>query len=241
MISSWPRPWTGQSPSATAAPALRWCMRKRPKRQSSSTVLGACRSPRRCSKRSPSRGAPWCIWWTATWSCGRRERGRGQRRAGRAHALDCPARSVAILLRIGPRKPCHSAPNRPPRGAQGGNSMNVDSVRSALATAGLTALVPHVDALAWPAIRLTTSLADESTLAVGASKLGGAPDLPANTAWPGKQGVPLSFVAQVELADAHPYDVTQSLPATGQLSFFYDSQQATYGTDPADRDGWRVC
>ena len=118
--------------------------------------------------------------------------------------------------------------------------MNLDAVRTALASVGLTALVPHLDALAWPAIRLTTTPADESALALGASKVGGAPDLPATTTWPDKQGVPLSFVAQVQLTDVHPYDVTQSLPSIGLLSFFYDSQQATYGTDPSDRDGWRV-
>ncbi|HEV2461721.1 MAG TPA: YwqG family protein [Ktedonobacterales bacterium] len=118
--------------------------------------------------------------------------------------------------------------------------MDLDTVRNALASAGLTPLLPHLDALAWPAIRLTTTPADEATLAVGVSKLGGQPDLPANTTWPEKQGAPLSFVAQVRLADAHPFDVTQSLQSTGLLSYFYDGQQATYGTDPADRDGWRV-
>jgi uncharacterized protein YwqG len=118
--------------------------------------------------------------------------------------------------------------------------MDLDTVRNALAIAGLTALLPHLDTLAWPAIRLTTTPADEATLAVGVSKLGGQPDLPANASWPEKQGAPLSFVAQVRLTDAHSDDVTQSLPSTGLLSCFYDSQQATYGTDPGDRDGWRV-
>ena len=42
-----------------------------------------------------------------------------------------------------------------------------------------------------------------SALPLGASRLGGVPDLPAGTEWPSHAGVPLTFLLQVRLEDAH--------------------------------------
>jgi uncharacterized protein YwqG len=118
--------------------------------------------------------------------------------------------------------------------------MSPDTLRSALGTAGLTGLLDHLDALTRPAIHVTTRAVDQSAVAPGASALGGQPDLPRGVAWPAKQGAPLSFIAQIRLEETHPYDAAHLLPVSGLLSFFYDAQQSTYGTDPADRDGFRV-
>jgi uncharacterized protein YwqG len=50
----------------------------------------------------------------------------------------------------------------------------------------------------------------------------------------------MSFVAQVRLEEAAPFDSEKLLPAAGMLSFFYDASQETYGEDPNDRGGWQV-
>ena len=118
--------------------------------------------------------------------------------------------------------------------------MNVNETLTALQAAGLTRVASDLPALMRNSIRLTSAPTNESALAIGASKLGGEPDLPPGTAWPIGKGAPLAFIAQIRLADAHPYDTDGVLPASGLLSFFYDAQQQTFGADPADRGGWAV-
>lgn len=118
--------------------------------------------------------------------------------------------------------------------------IGADDLSRALAAAQLTDLLPHVDTLARPAIRVTLAAADARGGTIGASRVGGAPDLPPGTLWPTKQGAPLSFVAQIRLEEARPFDAAGLLPAAGLLSFFYDANQETYGTDPADRAGFQV-
>lgn len=74
---------------------------------------------------------------------------------------------------------------------------------------------------------------------LGASRLGGEPDLPASLPWPEWRERPLSFVAQIAMSDL-PQVPDQELPKAGLLSFFYDSEQEVWGFDPRDRGGWRV-
>jgi uncharacterized protein YwqG len=116
--------------------------------------------------------------------------------------------------------------------------MNSAQTQQALASVGLSRLAPELAALAQPSIRLTTTQADDAKLAVGASKFGGLPDMPIGTAWPILNGVAMSFVGQIRLEDARPFDVNHRLPPAGVLSFFYDARQQTYGDDPKDRGGW---
>lgn len=70
---------------------------------------------------------------------------------------------------------------------------------------------------------------------VGASRLGGHPDLPIDFEWPKPGRRALSFVAQLNLSQLQPYDTQQRLPTTGVLSFFYDIRSAFRGkdTDPS--------
>ena len=92
-------------------------------------------------------------------------------------------------------------------------------------------LAPHCR----PSIRvLPRAVAPDAPLALGASRLGGAPDLPA-AAWPTWQGRSLSFVAQLNLAEVVLHDARGLLPPTGWLAFFYDAQEQPWGNDPADR------
>ena len=57
----------------------------------------------------------------------------------------------------------------------------------------------------------------------GRSKIGGVPDVPAGFAWPTEQdndAAPLTFVAQIDLAEVHPHDLDHQLPETGMLWVF---------------------
>lgn len=74
----------------------------------------------------------------------------------------------------------------------------------------------------------------------GNSKIGGLPDgMPAKE-WPTLDGAPLSFLAQIEMADVRQANGPDWLPSEGRLLFFYDTEHQPWGFDPADRGGWRV-
>ena len=60
----------------------------------------------------------------------------------------------------------------------------------------------------------------QADLPVGTSKLGGSPDLPAKTPWPDRDGRPMAFVAQLDLAAVAPLAPDGQLPQAGLLSFF---------------------
>jgi len=117
--------------------------------------------------------------------------------------------------------------------------MNREETLHALEAAGLGRVRPDLERLAQDSIRLASRPGGEA-LPVGASKLGGLPDLPESFAWPVMGGGPMSFVAQVRLEEVAPLAPPGWLPASGLLSFFYDQRQETYGASPADRGGWKV-
>lgn len=116
--------------------------------------------------------------------------------------------------------------------------MDLREILSALSNAGLSRVQTDVMKLLQESIRLTPHPLDGSP--PGASRLGGAPDLPSETAWPAWKNVPMSFIAQVNLEDLANFAPAQDLPKRGLLSFFYDAAQETYGADPADRGGWQI-
>lgn len=118
--------------------------------------------------------------------------------------------------------------------------MDKATVGAALQAANLKALIPSLDTLLRPSIRLTSVPSYETAIPPGGTKLGGLPDLPTGTAWPEMAGAPMSFIAQIALGDVHPLDQAGVLPATGTLSFFYDASQQTFGADPKDRAGFKV-
>jgi uncharacterized protein (TIGR02996 family) len=87
--------------------------------------------------------------------------------------------------------------------------------------------------LARPALRMVQTEADDEQLGVGASKIGGMPDLPPGYAWPlGKECRATynedtsrvkrlaGFLAQVNLADVSHTRAARDLPKSGLLSFF---------------------
>jgi uncharacterized protein YwqG len=107
-------------------------------------------------------------------------------------------------------------------------SLNFESrerVLDALSQAGLARLVPLVK----PCVRLTASNTPDLAIPIGASKIGGSPDLPEGFAWPQHDGAPLSFVVQVDLLDAARLPGTEILPPDGRLSVFYDTENYPWG------------
>lgn len=87
--------------------------------------------------------------------------------------------------------------------------------------------------LARPALRMVTQRVKDEKMPVGASKIGGRPDLPKGFAWPkgseckaiyndDTKGVEelAGFLAQVNLAEIAHTQAAKDLPETGLLSFF---------------------
>jgi uncharacterized protein YwqG len=118
--------------------------------------------------------------------------------------------------------------------------MDKAGVEKALTQAGLDYLVKQSDLLVRDSIRISTKPVDETKLPPGASRLGGLPDLPANSVWPQWQGIPQSFIAQIRLEELQPYDTQKLLPPKGLLWFFYAAQQDVYGDDPSNKGAWQV-
>jgi hypothetical protein len=89
---------------------------------------------------------------------------------------------------------------------------------TALHRAGLGRWADALVALDRPSVRLRAhGPTDDGDVAVGSSKLGGAPDLAPGAVWPTWKGAPLSFVAQISLAEM-PVVPDQPLPAAGLLA-----------------------
>jgi uncharacterized protein YwqG len=119
--------------------------------------------------------------------------------------------------------------------------MDKGTVESAFAAAGLARVAQDANRLTQPSIRIKTRvIGDESEIPLGASKFGGLPDLAPGMQWPEFKGMPMSFIAQIRLSDLRSLEAAKVLPATGLLWFFYDAQQQTFGSDPADKAGWTV-
>ncbi len=118
--------------------------------------------------------------------------------------------------------------------------MDKAKIQAAFTSAGLVRLEKDIDLIALDSIRVYATPVDDSTLPVGASKIGGVPDLPATTMWPEWNGIPQSFIAQIRFDDVHAFDTQNLLPSDGMLWFFYDAKQETYGENPSDSGGWRI-
>lgn len=118
--------------------------------------------------------------------------------------------------------------------------MDIDEIRGAFNAAGLERLADHVERLTSTSVRVETRKVRETSLLVGASKIGGQPDMPAGAGWPKRDGRPLGFLAQFNLSEVAAFDLGRVLPSTGLLSFFYDFQAAPWGLKVEDRGGWRV-
>lgn len=94
-------------------------------------------------------------------------------------------------------------------------------------------------ALTWPTITYKPVNASDKSLAIGASKFGGCPDLPDDEDWPANDDdAPLSFFGQFNLAELQVSPVARELPAKGLLSVFAFYQGD--GDDDFPDDCWRM-
>jgi uncharacterized protein (TIGR02996 family) len=116
------------------------------------------------------------------------------------------------------------------------NLVGIDLMRR-LKTA--TAFSDVVLRLARPAVSVLTTRAADAKIPVGASKFGGGPDLPPEAKWPVYRGAPLSFLAQINLAELAPSPACRELPASGMLSVFchYDPDG---GNDDFPKGSWKL-
>ena len=106
-----------------------------------------------------------------------------------------------------------------------------------------------------PSIRLATQRVTCAQIELGASRIGGTPDVPPGWEWPrwmpskqrdNKFGelwrpdkpAPLGFIAQIDLSTLPQVD--DLLPSSGWLYFFYNRYCEPWGFDPADRGCCRV-
>jgi uncharacterized protein YwqG len=119
-------------------------------------------------------------------------------------------------------------------------TLNRQAVHEWLLASELAPAAPTIESLLKESVRMKSRPTAETHIVLGDSKLGGQPDLPPETPWPAWRGAPMSFVAQVRLADLAPHPGAGRLPPAGWLSFFYDAEQQTFGADPEDRGGWQV-
>jgi uncharacterized protein YwqG len=112
-----------------------------------------------------------------------------------------------------------------------------DDLMSELSIAGLTPIAAELANLSKECVRMRSARCADGNIALGSSKLGGAPDLPPGLAWPKWKTDYLTFVAQVNLAELPASDL---LPKVGVLSFFFDKEQSAVGFDPNHKEGFRL-
>jgi uncharacterized protein YwqG len=68
-------------------------------------------------------------------------------------------------------------------------------------------------------LQLSATPIDDHRMPVGSSKIGGCPDLPNSIMWPVYDGLPMSFLAQINLSEIRG-SYSDLLPERGVLSFF---------------------
>ena len=83
-------------------------------------------------------------------------------------------------------------------------------------------------------ITLSTEFNNNSEI-VDKSKIGGKPYLPKDFIWPYYQGLPLSFLAQINLEEVSSLDKDKLLPDKGMLYFFYELETQEWGYSPQDK------
>lgn len=102
-------------------------------------------------------------------------------------------------------------------------------------------LIRHVEPLVRLARRSVRLTPGDGAPADGArSRLGGAPDLPSDAVWPNWEARPLTFLAQVDLAEARDLGLDPLLPAAGLLLIFSALERAPAGSSPLDREAHRL-
>lgn len=99
--------------------------------------------------------------------------------------------------------------------------------------------IPNARAIAsltQPSFRLRPTEGNLSNIPLGGSRFGGCPDVPESFEWPVNKGLPLTFLAQINLSHLG----STPLPPQGWLLFFFDEVAFPIGLSDDDRFGFRV-
>ncbi len=133
----------------------------------------------------------------------------------------------------------------------GGHLGTKAEVIAAIHQHNLAHLLDKLEPLIRPSIRLIYADPQPDVYPVGASRVGGLPDLPPDAEWPHWPGngdpskgydpaSPLCFLAQINLAEAAPFDTAHVLPASGMLYFFAATWVNCISDYYVERGLWRV-
>ena len=110
--------------------------------------------------------------------------------------------------------------------------LSAQDIRTLAAAAGLQDIADDLAALALPSLRIEYADVEPG---VGASRLGGLPDLPADVDWPRtnwERSERMAFFAQIDLADLDP--AIWPGPRAGLLSFFCWQSDEYFAVDGGD-------
>lgn len=113
--------------------------------------------------------------------------------------------------------------------------MNALTIRKMIDNSSFAGKVDEIMAAARPAIRLYTERVTLDELPLGASRMGGLPDMPPGVPWPEFEGRPLEFLAQINFKEAASVAQIPELPDSGWLIVFYDLHQRSKNAE----DIWR--
>lgn len=116
--------------------------------------------------------------------------------------------------------------------------MNEAEIRKIVEASPLAAHSDEIMALAIPAVKMNSFLVEDGDLPLGASRMGGAPDLPPGTPWPENKGRPADFLAQIDFAAVAKAHSLPGIPDSGWVALFRDFQSGFDG-DYDDNGQWR--
>lgn len=117
--------------------------------------------------------------------------------------------------------------------------MNADELRKIIDASPLT---EHADAImneARPAVKMNAFFVETGDIPTGASRMGGAPDLPPGTSWPQNNGRPVEFLTQIDFAEAMRGHAVPGLPTAGSLAIFHDFK-TVYDGNYDDPRRWQL-
>lgn len=131
-----------------------------------------------------------------------------------------------------------------------------EAIAQIRAASGLRECADAIISALQPSVLLLRERIGEDDAPIGASRFGGAPDLPAGFEWPSweivkKKGIlrrklvrrpgGLDFLAQLNLAEVPAEATPDGFPSTGLLYVFYDTEEQPWDLEPNDQAGARIC
>jgi uncharacterized protein YwqG len=115
----------------------------------------------------------------------------------------------------------------------------LDALREQIRSLGLNRLEEKILSLVKPCIYMTRRAVDANSIPVGASKLGGLPDLPPDFQWPYYGEKPLTFIGQFRFSEFSHLDPNGTLPQRGILYYFIETDEMIFGSYD-QRSAWRM-